>query len=77
MTPPTIITCSTCRHWQAAAQRQSGVCRRNAPIAIAAWAPEANLLKTVWPSTMPNDYCGEHKYIIERAAKHPDAEGLA
>ncbi len=70
-------TCATCRHWQPGAQAEVGVCRRNAPIAIAAWAPQANLLKTVWPSTLPNDYCGEHALHGMTGLKSPDSEGLA
>ncbi len=57
-------TCLTCRHWQSTPERTSGICRRNAPITIPVLAPTAggmsgSVLKTVWPSTGPADYCGE------------------
>ncbi len=71
------INCSTCGHWQSGAEQQMGICRRNAPITIAAWAPQADLLKTVWPSTQPNDYCGEHRPLKGITVKNLDTEGLA
>ncbi len=59
--------CSTCRFWQATAERSSGICRRRAPTSTAVamvTAPEYKyVLKTVWPSTGPGDYCGEHEVM--------------
>ena len=64
MTDPIPNTCSHCRHWQATPEKTSGICRRHAPVTMAVVAPmkmaeSGMVLKTVWPSTGPKDYCGD------------------
>ncbi len=71
-----IKLCNTCRHWQASADRSGGICRRNAPITTAVATATGDVLKTVWPSTGPGDYCGEYGAPFTEATKDTDG-GLA
>lgn len=48
LTPTETICCATCGYWS-----DEGECRRLAPIYV------ENLAKTVWPTTLPADWCGE------------------
>ncbi len=67
--------CKTCRHWQVSADQSNGICRRNAPITTAVATTTGDVLKTVWPSTGAQDYCGEHADHFIRVIKDADADG--
>lgn len=53
-------TCSTCRWWNrlAAEPYIPGECRRHAPVVCP--VSDGRRHVTAFPSSMPNDFCGEH-----------------
>ena len=53
-------TCSTCMFWkQVERYKDRGECRRHGP------RPSARSFWTAWPTTLPEDWCGDYEEKIE------------
>lgn len=58
----TLLICSECRWWRAAAPFRRGECRRRAPsVLLTSGADGQPLQRSVWPRTMAEDGCGDHE----------------
>ena len=59
------LCCENCAYWRVVLDYDEdvrhGECRRHAPVVSRTVLDEGHRGNTVWPRTVPDDWCGDHE----------------